>query len=121
MCLGLSQAEVVWETVMNIDHLIEFLYLAETLSFKRTADYFYVSRSVISRHLAALEDSLGVKLVDRGNQSVKLTEAGEVFSKEVCVMLKSYADAVDHAREAGHASSPISLPFGPDFEAKHSK
>ena len=97
---------------MNINHLIEFIYLAETLSFKRTADYFYVSRSVISRHLSALEATLGVKLLDRGNQSVKLTEAGEVFYKEVKVLLKSYADAVDHAREAGHATSPIPLPFG---------
>ncbi len=97
---------------MNINHLIEFIYLAETLSFKRTADYFYVSRSVISRHLAALEDMLGVKLFDRGNTSVQLTDAGRVFYQEVQPLLHAYADAVDHAREAGHATNPIPLPFG---------
>ena len=85
---------------MNINHLIEFMYLAETLSFKRTADYFYVSRSVISRHLATLEDTLGVRLLDRGNQSVKLTEAGKVFYGEVKTVLRAYADAVDHTRTA---------------------
>ena len=89
---------------MNINHLIEFMYLAESLSFKSTADYFYVSRSVISRHIAALEDTLGVKLLERGNQSVRLTEAGEVFRREVQVVLRAYADAVDHTREAGHAN-----------------
>ena len=100
---------------MNINHLIEFIYLAETLSFKRTADYFYVSRSVISRHLSTLEDMLGVKLLDRGNQSVRLTEAGEAFYQDVLVLLKSYAHAVDHAREIGHATKAIPLPFGPNM------
>ena len=90
---------------MNISHLIEFIYLAETLSFKRTADYFYVSKSVISRHVAALEETLGVKLFERGNQSVQLTEAGKVFRNEVQIVLRAYANAVDHAREAGGYSS----------------
>ena len=90
---------------MNINHLIEFVYLAETLSFKRTADYFYVSRSVISRHLAALEDMLGVKLFERGNQSVQLTEAGKVFQHEAQAVLRAYANAVDRTREAGASTS----------------
>lgn len=90
---------------MNINHLIEFIYLAETLSFKRTANYFYVSRSVISRHIAALEDTLGVKLFERGNQSVRLTEAGKVFHREAQVILRAYADAVDRTRVAGDATN----------------
>lgn len=92
---------------MNINHLIEFVYLASTLSFKRTADYFYVSRSVISRHLAALEDLLGVKLFERGNQSVQLTEAGKVFYREAQTVLRAYSNAVDRTREAGEALSRI--------------
>lgn len=90
---------------MNVNHLIEFIYLAETLSFKRTADYFYVSRSVISRHLAAIEDVLGVKLVERGNRSVQLTEAGKVFYREMQTVLRAYSTAVDRTREAGEATS----------------
>lgn len=86
---------------MNVNHLIEFIYLAETLSFKRTADYFYVSRSVISRHLAALEEVIGVKLVDRGNQSVQLTEAGKVFYREAQTVLRAYSNLVDRTRETG--------------------
>ena len=92
---------------MEINHLIEFMYLAETLSFKRTADYFYVSRSVISRHLAALEDTLGVKLVERGSHSAHLTEAGKVFHREAQNVLRAYANAVDRAREAGNVMDPI--------------
>lgn len=92
---------------MNVNNLIEFVYLAETLSFKRTAEYFYVSRSVISRHLAALEDVIGVKLVNRGNQSVQLTEAGKVFYREAQTVLRAYANAVDRTREVGNANDRI--------------
>lgn len=92
---------------MNINHLIEYIYLAETLSFKRTAEYFYVSRSVISRHLASLEEVLGVKLVNRGNQSVQLTEAGKVFYREAQTVLRTYANAVDHTRAVGQARGRV--------------
>ena len=92
---------------MNINYFIEFIYLAETLSFKRTADYFYVSRSVISRHVAALEDTLGVKLFERGNQSVQLTEAGKVFQREAQHVMRAYADAVDRTRDAGNMNGKI--------------
>ena len=88
---------------MNINHLIEFVYLAEKLSFRQTADYFYVSRSVISRHVAALEEVLGTKLVERGNQSVRLTEAGKVFYREAQNVLRAYANAVDRTREVGRS------------------
>ena len=90
---------------MNINYFIEFIYLAETLNFKQTADYFYVSRSVISRHLAALEDITGVKLLDRGNRSVQLTEAGKVFYREIQTVLKAYANAIDRTREVGITTS----------------
>ena len=85
---------------MDISHLKEFVYLANSLSFKRTAEHFYVSRSVISRHIASLEESLGVKLVNRGNQSVQLTEIGEVFYRDVLVILRDYAAALEHVRES---------------------
>ena len=83
------------------------MYLAETLSFKRTADYFYVSRSVISRHIASIEGTLGVKLLERGNQSVRLTEAGKVFHREVQTVLRVYANAVENAREAGNVKGTV--------------
>ena len=50
---------------MNIDHLREFVYLAETLSFAATARHFFISASVLSKHVSALEDDLQVKLFVR--------------------------------------------------------
>lgn len=61
---------------MNIEHLREFEYLAENLSFRDTARHFFVSPSVISRHISAMEDELGTKLFVRSKQSVAITDAG---------------------------------------------
>ena len=85
---------------MEISHLREFVYLADTLSFKQTADYFYVSRSVISRHIAALEDTLGTRLLERSSNSVRLTEIGETFYRDVRIILRDYEAALEHVRVA---------------------
>ena len=50
---------------MNIERLREFSYLAETLSFSITAKHFYLSTSVLSKHIAAIEADLGVRLFER--------------------------------------------------------
>lgn len=38
--------------VMDIDKLQEFVYLAQTLSFKSTANHFYMTQSVPSKHIS---------------------------------------------------------------------
>ena len=85
---------------MSIDYLEEFVFLAQSLSFKRTADHFYVSRSVISRHIAALEETVGVKLVNRDNRGVELTEAGSVFLREAKTVLRDWDTALERVRAA---------------------
>ena len=89
---------------MNIEYLGEFVFLADTLSFKRTADHFYVSRSVISRHMAALEEMLGVRLIDRDGRAVSLTEAGRVFNREARTVLRDWDIALERVRSAGDDS-----------------
>lgn len=75
---------------VNIDYLSEFVHLAGSLSFRRTAEHFYVSRSVISRHLHALEESLGTVLLERTAQGVALTEAGKVFLQDAQTVLRDW-------------------------------
>ena len=70
-----------------------FLKLAETLSFKRTAQHFGVPSSTISRSLKALEKQLGVALVERTTRRVRLTEAGEWYRGEVSGPLRALSAA----------------------------
>lgn len=75
---------------MNFEYLDEFIHLAHSLSFRRTAEHFFVSRSVISRHMSALEESLGALLFVRDTRGVELTEAGKVFLQEAQSLLRGW-------------------------------
>lgn len=88
---------------MNIDHLREFVYLAETLSFAMTARHFFLSPSVLSKHIAAMEDELDVRLFDRGGRGVSLTEHGKAFYEDLLPVLDGYDHALSGlaARRAG--------------------
>lgn len=92
---------------METTYLKEFIYLANSLSFSRTADHFFVSKSVISRHLSSLEDSIGAQLVTRSNRSVELTEAGEIFFRDALVILRDCAAALEHISQFQESPMPI--------------
>lgn len=80
---------------MNIDYLKEFVHLTDTLNFSMTAQHFYVSTSVISRHIAALEEELGVRLFDRGGGQVTMTKSGEIFLEDARTILHDYDNALE--------------------------
>ena len=53
-----------------------FISLGSTGSFSRTAEQYGVSRQVISKSIAAIEEQLGARLFDRNGQRATLTKAG---------------------------------------------
>jgi DNA-binding transcriptional LysR family regulator len=65
--------------VMNSLQVNYFLKLAETLSFTKTAQQYYVSQPAISKQINALEKELGFKLFERNNKSTALTAEGKLF------------------------------------------
>ncbi|HEV2571498.1 MAG TPA: LysR family transcriptional regulator [Beijerinckiaceae bacterium] len=56
-----------------------FVRAARSRSFTRTATQLGISRSLVTRHIAALEQSLGVTLFNRSTRSVLLTEDGASY------------------------------------------
>ena len=81
---------------MNIDHLKEFIHLAETLNFSATAEHFFVSPSVLSKHIAAMESELSAKLLDRDSHSVCLTEAGQVFLEDAQTIVTTFSHSIEN-------------------------
>lgn len=84
-----------------------FLVLAEELHFGRAAARMFMTQPAFSQQIRALEDRMGVKLVDRTSRAVELTATGEDLLPEIrgvvdaVSRLRSRADA--HAREvSGH-------------------
>src|SRR6476620_9892187 len=69
---------------MDLDaRLRAFAAVARTGSFSRAAAATHVSQPAISKHLAALETELGLKLVTRGPGGTTLTAPGEVLADYV--------------------------------------
>lgn len=59
-----------------------FLALADTLSFRRTAQQMHLSQSAVSGTVQRLEEMLGARLFDRSTRSVALTDAGQVLLEQ---------------------------------------
>src|SRR3712207_2784284 len=57
-----------------------FAAVARRRSFSRAAAELYVSQPAVSRHVAALEEELGVALVVRDRRGATLTPAGELVA-----------------------------------------
>ena len=51
--------------------------LDETRNITHAADKLYMTQSALSKRIKALEQELGVKLLDRHNRPFSLTPAGE--------------------------------------------
>jgi DNA-binding transcriptional LysR family regulator len=75
---------------MDIEMMREFVRLAETLNFTKTAKEFYISQSTLSRHLSAMESELGSTLLLRSTHEVELTEAGKVAYRHLKGIAESY-------------------------------
>lgn len=84
---------------MNIDHLIIFANLVETLNFSLTAKKLHITQSAVSQAIKALEKQLQVNLFIRSHHSVQLTSNGKIFYDGIKPLLNSYHKAIDLTRE----------------------
>jgi len=64
---------------MNIHQVKIFYMAAQTLSITNTAKKLRLSQPSVSIQIKDLEDSLNVRLFDRINRKISLTDAGKVF------------------------------------------
>lgn len=67
---------------MNFEHLNIFIAVVENGGFTRAAETMFISHSTTSRAVTALEDSLGVRLLDRNSRGFKLTAAGRLLYEQ---------------------------------------
>jgi LysR family transcriptional regulator, transcriptional activator of the cysJI operon len=86
---------------MNFDRLRTFRVLAESLHFRKTADKLHLSQSAVSQQIAALEDELGVLLVERLGRRTFLTPAGKALVDEAGKVLAAVERAAEVVRAYG--------------------
>jgi len=82
---------------MDIDlrDLDAFVAVARTRNFRRAAIEQRVSVSSLSQRLRAMEERLGVRLLNRTTRSVALTEAGERLFARVSPAFRDIDDALE--------------------------
>src|SRR5581483_638797 len=72
-----------------------FAAIAEQRSFAKAATQLGIARSTLSQNLRALEERLGVRLLNRTTRSVSLTEAGARLLARVQPSLSELKAAAD--------------------------
>lgn len=68
---------------INPEHVISFIAVVEYGSFTRAADELHVSKSMISKHVQALEDRLNVELVKRSTRQLVITDIGQAYYQQI--------------------------------------
>jgi DNA-binding transcriptional LysR family regulator len=82
--------------------LAAFAAIAEHRGFSKAAVRLGVTRSTLSQNLRALEERLGVRLMNRTTRNVSLTEAGQRLLARVRPALGELMSAIDQARDVQH-------------------
>jgi DNA-binding transcriptional LysR family regulator len=82
----------------DLRDLHAFVAIARTRNFRRAALEQRVSVSSLSQRLRAMEERLGVRLMNRTTRSVALTEAGELLLAGVGPAISDVSDALDRVR-----------------------
>src|SRR4051812_6364004 len=66
------------DTRISLHKLEVFITVVELGSVSRAAERLYVAQPVVSAHIKSLEERVGAKLLQRRDNRMVLTEAGEV-------------------------------------------
>ncbi len=86
---------------MDLADLRLFATVARHQSFRQAARELGISPSSLSERIAALEQRLGLRLLNRTTRSVHPTDAGAVLLQRLNPALTDIAEAVDLARQLG--------------------
>jgi DNA-binding transcriptional LysR family regulator len=87
-----------------------FVRVAECLSFTATAKELGVSTAVVTRNIAALEEHLHTRLINRTTRSVSLTAAGKAYWDASAQLLKQLDSVEDYiASTTKQSAGPLRI------------
>lgn len=97
----------------NLNDLMYFSQVVEHGGFSAAERALGISKSRLSRRLAELEATLGVRLLHRSTRKLALTEAGEAVYQHCRAMLReatAAVDAVSHLHASPRGTIRVSCP-----------
>jgi len=99
--------------VQALDDFFYFSKVAEHGGYARAARALGIPKSRLSRHVAALETRLGVRLVNRSTRRFAVTEVGQNVQRHALAMLAeadAAVEAVEFARAEPRGTIKVSCP-----------
>lgn len=99
-----------------LNYLASFIQSAETGSFSAAARRLGLTPAAVSKNVARLEASLGVRLFQRSTRSLTLTSGGERFLQQVGGPFASVLEAIDGVpKDDGQPSGVLKVGLAPAF------
>lgn len=92
---------------MEFNWLKDFETLAACRNFSRAAEERHVSQPAFSRRIRALENAVGVQLINRETLPLSLTPAGDVFATQARIMLNMLEETVERCQSVDAAGENV--------------
>ena len=86
---------------MELRHLRYFVAVAEALSFTKGAQRLHIAQPSLTRQIRDLEEEIGVRLLDRTRQKVRLTDEGRSFLADAKRVLNLAREIVESVQSLG--------------------
>jgi LysR family hca operon transcriptional activator len=105
--VGWGHALETWEVVMELRHLRYFIAVADAGSLTVAAEQtLHTSQPSLSRQIRALEQEVGVALMNRSANGIELTSAGKAFLEHARMSVLQAEAAKEAALRAAQPAKP---------------
>ncbi|OZI37408.1 LysR family transcriptional regulator [Bordetella genomosp. 10] len=94
---------------MNLKSLEIFYWVVNLSSFNKAAAKLHTTQPAVSQRIAALEEELGIRALDRSSRAVKLTAKGRVLYDYAERFLALHAEMMQEVAEAHLVSGVLRL------------
>lgn len=80
--------------------LTTFIAVADCGSFTKAAQRLYISPTAVMKQINALEDLVGIKLIERTHNGVRLTKSGSIIYRDAKFIIDYSKKSIEEARKA---------------------
>jgi len=98
----------------DLNRMVIFFQVVEAQSFSGAARQLGIARSAVSRHIALLEKTIGVRLLNRSTRRLSLTEAGETYYQScarIVAEMETATQRINRLQEEPRGTLKVAAPI----------